>query len=150
MNNFISSRLIRSASLLLVSVALGGCGLVHAKQDADKVLARHFQAIATNGFDAAMADYAPKFFQKTSKDEWTKSLSRLGGKLGTYQSYSITGFRANQNAGTFGSGTTITLQCQIKYSKYPATETFTLFKGLTDSDYKIVNHSINSDGFLKE
>ncbi len=30
------------------------------------------------------------------------------------------------------------------------TENFTLFKGITDSDYKIVGHFINSEGLLKE
>ena len=114
------------------------------------MLARHFQAISTNGYDTAMSDYGTQFFQKTSKDEWNKMLAKLTGRLGTYQSHTTTGWRVFKNAGSFGAGTTVTLQCQVTYSKYSATEIFTLFKGVTDSDYKILGHKINSDGFLKE
>src|SRR3989442_6822495 len=125
---------------------LSGCGFAQSKKDGEKLLARHFQAVSTNGYEAAMADYGKQFFQKTTKGEWSATLARLTGKLGAYQSHAVTGWRVFKNAGVTGAGTTVSLQCQVTYSKYSATETFTLFKGLTDLDYKIFGHQINSDG----
>ncbi len=142
--------LVRITQLLIGCEAIGGCGFQQSKQDAEKVLARHFQAVATNGYDSAMGDYGAQFFQKTTKDEWSQTLARLSGRLGAFQGYSVGGWQVFKNAGTFGAGTTVSLKCQVTYAKYPATESFTLFKGTSDSDYKIVGHSINSDGLLKE
>src|SRR5437879_2418434 len=124
-----------AAFVILCCVVLSGCGFTQSKKDAETVLARHFQTISTNGYDTAMSDYGTQFFQKTPKDEWNKMLAKLTGKLGTYQSHTTTGWRVFKNAGSFGAGTTVTLQCQVTYSKYSATEIFTLFKGVTDSDY---------------
>jgi hypothetical protein len=150
MKTLTPSRLFRTTLLLIGCVAIGGCGFTRSKQDAEKVVARHFQTIATNGYDSAMADYGAQFFQKTSKDAWSKTLARLGGKLGAYQSYSVAGWNVFKNASTSGAGTTVRLQCQVVYSKYPAVESFTLFKGVGDSEYKILGHQINSDGLLNE
>ena len=138
------------ALLALCSSALIGCGVVTSKQDADKVLTKHFQALATNSFDTALGDYGTQFFQNTTKEQWSKVLSRLTEKLGTYQSHTITGWRAFTKAGTFGSGTTVMLQCQVNYSKHSAQETFTLFKGVTDSDYKIIEHKIDGAALLAD
>jgi hypothetical protein len=143
-------RLVSAVLLALVCALVGGCGLTQAKKDGEKLLSRHFQTLSTNGYDSAIADYGTQFFQKTTKDEWNNMLTKLSGKLGAYQSHSVTSWRVFKNAGTFGAGTTVSLQCQVIYSKYTATESFTLFKGLTDSEYKILGHQINSDGLLKE
>ena len=123
---------------------------MQGKKEAEAVVARHFQTIATNGFDAALADYGAPFFQKITKEEWTKALTKVGGKLGAYQSYSVTSWRVFKNAGTIGAGTTVTLRCEVVYSKHPATESFTVFKGISDSDYKIVGHHIDSTALLTE
>ncbi|HWW03461.1 MAG TPA: hypothetical protein VNZ64_27410 [Candidatus Acidoferrum sp.] len=138
------------ATLVLCFAVLTGCGITNAKENANKVLTRHFQTISTNGFDEALAGYGNQFFQKTTKDEWSKALARLTSKLGTYQNHTITGWRAFTQAGTFGAGTTVTLQCQVNYSKHSAQETFTLFKGVTDSDYKIIAHQIDGAALLTE
>jgi len=149
MNRLIQSRLIVVLFVCLLS-AVAGCGFMQSKTDAEKVLTRHFQTIATNGYDTAMTDYGSLFFQKTTKDEWTKALEKLNAKLGSYQSHSIASWRVFKNAGATGAGTTVSLQCQVTYSKHSATENFTLVRGLTDSDYKIVGHFINSIALLTE
>src|SRR5881394_2213187 len=129
------------ALVAATSLLIGGCGFTQGKKDAEAVLARHFQTIATNGFDTAMADYGATFFQKTTKEEWTKALTNLSSKLGTYQSHTVTGSRVFKNAGLTGAGTTVSLQCQVTYSKHSATESFMLFKSVSDSDYKILGHN---------
>ncbi len=138
------------ALFVVASLLLGGCGFVKGKKDAEAVLARHFQALTTNGFDTAMADYGAQFFQKTTKQDWAKALTKLSGKLGTYQSHSITSWRVFKKAGLSGAGTTVLFQCQVTYSKHPSTESFTLFKGVTDSEYKIIGHLINSTALITE
>ena len=150
MNTWKSYKFLPIAYLILGGVWLAGCGLVQNSKDAEAVVAHHFQTIATNGFDAAMADYAPRFFEKTSKEDWTRALSRLNGRLGAYQSYTVTSWNIVRNAGTTGSGTTVTLQCDVKYSRHSATEKFTIFKGLSDSGFKIVGHHIDSSALLLE
>ena len=150
MNTSTTSRIVAVTLLALASVLSGGCGFTQGKKDAEAVLARHFQTIATNGFDTAMADYGATFFQKTTKEEWTKALTKLSSKLGTYQSHTVTGWRVFKNAGMTGAGTTVSLQCQVTYSKHSATESFMLFKGVSDSDYKILGHNINSTALLTE
>jgi hypothetical protein len=138
------------ALLIPVSLMLAGCGFVQGKKDAEALLTRHFQAVSTNGFDTALDDYSPQFFQKTTKEEWRKALTKLNEKLGVYQSHSVTGWRVFKNATPSGAGTTVLLQCEVTYTKHPATESFTLFKGFGESDYKIVRHQINSTGLLTE
>jgi len=150
MNTSTTSRIVAVTLLALASVLSGGCGFTQGKKDAEAVLARHFQTIATNGFDTAMADYGATFFQKTTKEEWTKALTKLSSKLGTYQSHTLTGWRVFKNAGMTGAGTTVSLQCQVTYSKHSATESFMLFKGVSDSDYKILGHNFNSTALLTE
>ena len=150
MKKLTRSLLFRTTLLLIGCAAIGGCGFTQSKQDAEKVVARHFQAVATNGYDSAMGDYGAQFFQKTTKEEWSQTLARLSGKLGAFQGYSVDGWRVFKNASTSGAGTTVSLQCVVTYSKYAATESFTVLKGTGDSDYKIVGHAINSNGLLKE
>ena len=150
MNTSTPSRIVAVTLLALASVLSGGCGFTQGKKDAEAVLTRHFQTIATNGFDTAMADYGATFFQKTTKDEWTKALTKLSGKLGSYQSHTVTGWRVFKNAGMAGAGTTVSIQCHVTYSKHSATESFMLFKGVSDSDYKILGHNINSTALLTE
>jgi hypothetical protein len=127
-----------------------GCGSKQGKKDAEATLIRHFQIIATNGFEFALADYGANFFQTTPKDEWVNALKGMNRKFGTYQHHTITNLRMVKKAGRRGAGTTISIQCQVTYSKHPATEIFTLFKGITDSDYKIVGHQVNSTAWMVE
>jgi hypothetical protein len=136
--------------LCIASISLSGCGFAKSKKDAEKVLSRHFQAIATNGLESAITDYGEQFFQKHTKDEWRNTLGRLTARLGTYQSHTIANWRVFKKAGSLGAGTTVEMICRTTYSKYPAEERFVFFKGVLDADYKIVGHYIGSDGWLKE
>jgi len=55
-----SLRVILVVSLLLGCSLVSGCGLAQSKTNAEKVLVRHFQAIATNGYFEAAADYGSR------------------------------------------------------------------------------------------
>lgn len=136
--------------LVLVGGLFGGCGFKQAKLDSEAVLTRHFQTIATNGFETANADYGSQFFKQISKEKWVTLLTKVESKLGPYKSHTIQGWRVFQNANTSGSGTTVAITCRVTYAKHTATESFTLFKGTGESDFKIVGHKISSTGLLAE
>lgn len=145
---------MRKLSSFLAALVAGlffiGCGFVQDKKDAEVVLARHFQALTTNGVSVALADYDAQFFQKNSKEDWTKALNNLNRKLGTYESHSITRWNVFKKAGTAGNGSTVSIECSVKYAKHTATEKFVLFKGIADTDFKIKEHEINSTALLTE
>ena len=69
--------------------------------------------------------------------------------LGSYKSHLIFGRQQFQDAREYGAGTVAVLQCQTTYANYPAWERFTLLKIPGDAEYKIVDHSIQSEGFMK-
>jgi len=143
-------RTIMVMAVIACCAALCGCGIKQSKDDSDKVLAHHFQAVATNGYTEALTDYDPQFFQTITKEEWSKMLAKMNAKLGTYQSYSIVNWRSFSNYGGSGSGTHVSLQCQVVYSKHTTQESFTLFKGLTDSGYKIIEHHVDGAALLQD
>jgi hypothetical protein len=122
-----------SAALCVAAMLLSACGS-QSRKDAEKVLARHFQALATNGYDTALADYGAPMFEKISREEFGKMLAGFG----PYRSHVLRGGRVFKDA----SGTTVSLECNVVYAKSSATEVFFIFKGLTNSDYKIMNHAV--------
>ena len=136
------------AGLLVYTAFLTGCGITKAREEAAKVLTKHFTAISTNGFDAAMDDYDSSFFQKTSREEWKRVLTEHNPKLGNYQSYSILSWRASTTVGDFESGTTVDLDCTVTYSKHLTHERFILFKSVGGREYKIRKHRIDATSIL--
>jgi len=142
--------LIASGVIAAVFATLIGCGFKESKQNAELSLTRHFQTIATNGFETGIGNYGPPFFQKTTKEQWSKALEGVNKKLGAYQSHTTTSWRVFKKSGTSGSGTTVSVQCQVTYSKHKATEQFTLFKGSGDLEFKITGHKIDSMALLAE
>jgi hypothetical protein len=150
MKTFPSFRLSTFALVVACCAVFCGCGITKSKNEADAVLTRHFETISTNGFTTALSDYGGGFFQNTTKEEWSKVLARFISKVGTYRSHTIVGWRSFSNYGGAGSGTRVSLQCQVVYSKRAVQETFTLFKGVTDSDYKIIGHQIDAAALLQD
>lgn len=145
-----SARINLAAWGIICCALLAGCGLGQSKKAAENVVARHFQAIATNGYAAAVADYGSQFFQKTTREQWIEMQAKMGAKLGDYVSHTTRLRKLHRKTGTSGSTTTVVLSCEVTYSKHAATETFTLVKGLLDGDFKIIGHNVNSAGFLSE
>jgi hypothetical protein len=130
--------------VLLFSFVLTGCDLARAKHNGEIVLARHFLLLSTNGYNAALDDYGDQFFRTTGKAEWSNALCQMSYQLGTFQRYTIRGWRVLDEPSGISTGTTVILQCRVNYSKYPADEVFTLFKGSSMPRYKIIGHRIQS------
>ena len=145
-----SLTILRLCFVLSTGALLAGCGFAASKQAGEKLIANHFQAIGTNGYSAALANYGAQFFAKTSPDEWGKTLEKVSGKLGQFQNYTVVNWNVHKGASTTGSGTTVRITVNSTYSKFPAQEQFVLFKGSKDAEFKILGHHISSTGLLKE
>ncbi len=116
----------------------------HEQRDAEKVVARHFDALATNGFTTALEDYGDRFFQHTTRSDWAQQLGQLGAELGTFNGYTVSRRTVTRTTGASGVDTKVSLLCDVNYSKGSAAEEFTLAKGRNDADYRIIAHKIDT------
>ena len=144
------TRVLRLVTVLgtagVLCALTASCGLSKARDDAEKVLARHFQMISTNGYGAAMTDYGGQFFARTGRDQWEETLRGITSKLGPFRGYMITQWGVSRRAGGVGAGLYVRLVCQDPYGESVAAEDFTLLKGPGESEFKIIAHHINSPG----
>lgn len=132
---------------LLVSVLFSGCkGMTKGLDEAKGVMDSYFSAMKEKDYDAAMVLYSDLAFEKTDKSEWKDSLAAITEKLGDLQSYKLTGWNVNVEA---GKGTYYELTYKVEYSDYDSTEVFTLYRANQKSSLLIAGQNLNSDGLLK-
>jgi hypothetical protein len=110
---------------------------------------KHFDAIGSHAREAVLAGYDDRFFTTVPREEWAKRLTTIESKVGEFQSYKVMNWNVNSKLGTDG-GTYVTLTCAVTYSKYPAQERMVLFRKDDNAEFKILQHGVNSDAFLKE
>jgi len=130
------------------AVILGGCGTQKAKEDAERVVAQHFDAIAHHDYEHALWFYGEEFFSRTSRPDWLETLQKAETKLGPFQSYRVTNWNVNTKFGT-GGGTYVSLACEVWYGHDVAEEEMILFRAHSTDDFKIMKHGINSPGLFR-
>jgi hypothetical protein len=144
--------MLRRRQFLVASLALTafvvGCAQAKDKEAAEKCLDRHFGALKTRTFDAALAGYDKTFFSGVTPVEWRVALASVVEKLGGFRSYEIisSGSSYKQIA---GPGSYLRYRVAVTYSKHPSDETFYLFRKEGSAQYKIVGHQIDADGLNK-
>lgn len=144
--------MLRRRQFLVASFALTafvvGCAHAKEKEVAEKCLDRHFAALKSRTFEAALADYDNQFFSEVTRAEWRVALTSVVEKLGSFRSYKVTssGLSYKQVA---GPGSYLRYQVAVTYSKHPSDETFYLFRKEGSTQYKIVGHQIDADGLNK-
>jgi hypothetical protein len=138
-----------AALLVFLAIALAGCGIMKAKEDAEEALTLHFEAVAKHSTAAVLSRYDAKFFEAVPREEWAKRLALVETKLGDYQSFEIVNWNVNSKFGTDG-GTYVSVTCKVRYSKHTAQEAFILFRTQDEQPFRIVRHGITSDAFLTE
>jgi len=154
LNSSFIARVLAGAGILIGCALFSGCGPGKTARDAEKVIARYFQAIATNGYTAAMAEYSPLAFQEMTAEQWVERWPKIAAKLGTYVSHAPKLFRVTRSKSGNRTRTTVVIICQVTYSKRSAKETFTLVRQETYtlargelthviSDFKIVDHNVS-------
>ncbi|SRR6266511_529127 len=132
-------------------VKVGGAGanpkmldLKKPKKDAEAVVTAYFQAIATNGYAEAAAHFGAQAFQKMSREQWIQAQQDFSSKRGNYVNHKFKRSTVGLKVGTSDTTTTVTVECQVTYSQHNDIETFSLTKGPTDGDFKIVGHKLGS------
>ena len=120
------------------------------KTPAEEVMNKYFDAYKNDNFEIILNLYSEDFYKATSKDEWESMLKNIKKKLGNIESYKLAGWNLKNFVGISGSGIYYNFTYQVKYKKYSAKETITLFKPKNKDEIKIRGHNIQSEGFLKE
>jgi len=135
---------IAPATSAIACVLVLGCGLKKSKEDAERIVARHYEAIATHATDAVLADYDEQFFEKTTRQGWLEVLKKVESKLGPYQSHRVTSWNARNNFGT-NAGSYVTIGCEVTYANHEAQEQMELFRANERDEFKITKHGIDSE-----
>ena len=134
-------------------VKFGGAGanpkireldLKKPQKDAEVVVTAYFQALATNGYAEAAANFGPQPFQMMSREQWIQAQQDFSSKRGSYVNHKFKRRTVRLKVGTSDTTTTVTVECQVTYSQHNDIETFSLTKGPTDGDFKIVGHKLGS------
>jgi hypothetical protein len=146
---------MKKISIFLITIIFVGlffgCGLMTAKEDAEKVAESFLEArIVNGGFGGNNKYYSEIFWQYTDENDW-KNIQRMVDKaLGNLNSYSLTTwntksqFHTNQLSGTF-----VVLVYETEYEKGKGQETLTMYKGVTDNDFLILGQHVNSPEIQK-
>jgi hypothetical protein len=139
----------KAAFILAICLATNGCGFGKSREDAERAVARHFDAIASHAEEAVLAGYDDRFYTSVPREEWARRLAKIESKVGEFQSFKVVSWSVNNKLGTDG-GTYVTVACEVTYSKYPAQERMVLFRSKDNTEFKILQHGVNSEAFLKE
>lgn len=146
---------MKKISIFLITISLvgslWGCGLMTAKEDAEKVAQSFLEdRMVKGGFGGNDRYYSDIFWEYTDENDW-KNIKRMVDKaLGNLNSYSLTTwntqskFFTNQLSGTF-----VVLVYATEYDRGKGQETLTMYKGLTDKDFLILGQHINSPEIQK-
>jgi hypothetical protein len=124
------------------------CGVRGSPTPAKAVVSEYFNRIQNGRFEAALDLYSPYFYESTTRDQWLTSLKKVNDELGSPQTYEATRWAISQVAGTQKSGTYTVLTYSVRYAKYPAEETFTVYQPSIGGEPRITRHSIHSDGLV--
>jgi hypothetical protein len=135
---------------LLALTLLVGCGTAEREADARQAAEAYFQAVKDRNPDRAVSFYAKRFFETRSPEGWKQDLKLIAERLGTLQSHSLKSWSSRTDFVPPDSGSYVTLHYEVKYARHTATETLTLHKPFARGEYRIVDHRISSEGFLRE
>jgi hypothetical protein len=137
----------RLAATLLPVLLLASCVGRDDRQEAEQVLAHHFDTLAHHGYDAALLDYDDLFFEDVTRTEWRNALSNVADKLGNVQGYDIS-VHGLESKTIAAPGTYLKYKCKVTYSKNTSEETFYLFRRAGAQRFKILGHQIDSSGLV--
>ena len=126
-------------------LAVVSCATQSDKQQAEPVVARHFDMRAHSAYDALLADYDDRFFEHVTRSEWRSALASVAGKLGPFQGYEVMVDEPERRQ-IAGPGTYLKYKCKVTYSKHSSMETLYLFRKEGATKFKILGHQIDSLG----
>lgn len=136
--------------LLLLALAVMGCGAPDKEVRARGAAEGYLQALKDKDPDKALTFFAKTYFDTRSAAGWKADLRLIAARLGAVHSYSLKRWNWRTDFIPPDSGTHVTLEYEVGYAKHRATETFVVFKPFARGEYKIVGHAIASEGLIRD
>ena len=140
----------RVGAFIFLALLVAGCGAEEKKARASAVAEGYLKAVKDKDLDKAMSFFAKAYFETRSPTGWKADQRLNTTRLGPLQSYSLTSWSWRTDFVPPDSGTHVTLEYDVKYAKHSAVESFLLLKPFTRHEYKIMSHSIASEGLLTQ
>ena len=146
---FMLCRLLLFLACSLPMLPVVGCATQGDKQQAEQVLARHFDMRAHGAYDAALADYHDQFFEQVTRSEWRSALASVASKLGPFQRYDVLREQPEHRQ-IAGPGTYLKFNCKVTYSRHTSSETLYVLRKEGAAKFKILGHQIDSLGLASK
>lgn len=134
--------------LPLVLLTAVGCWAADKEARARAVAEGYLEAAKDKDPAKAMVFFANAYLESRSPAGWKSDFRLITSRLGRLRSFSLKTATWRTNLVPPDSGTYVTLEYEVKYAKHTATETFVVFKPFARREYKIVGHTIASEGLL--
>ncbi len=132
--------------MVLVLVMLASC----KKIETGAIMQEFYDGVKAGNYEKIGACCSEVLFENITEEEFKKMLIMVKEKLGDLESFEETNRNVNSSIGTNNSGVRVNLVYKVKYSKYEATEKFTLMKDKDTGKIKITGYFVNSKGFISE
>ncbi len=139
-------RLSLLVACAFVGISLVGCSMSEDRSAASQLGAAFYESIKAEDVNSVISFMSPEFFEVTSEDDLKILFPALKDRMGTMESYELTGWYVNKRFGTDSlSGTLVTLQYKVVYSKSPCNETLLLYKPSDGNDFKILSYNFEPE-----
>ena len=136
-----------SAALALLAILPVGCVAEDSKAQAQSVAEGYLQAVKANDLDRAITFFASHYPEIRSPQGLKTDIQIITGRLGELRDYRLTAARWRRDFIPPETGTLVTLEYDVRYTKHQAHEIFMILKPFGRGEYKIVGHRIASEGF---
>ncbi|MEZ5357559.1 MAG: hypothetical protein R3F48_01930 [Candidatus Zixiibacteriota bacterium] len=127
-----------------VGIIFTGCSMTDDRAAATQIGAAFYESVKADDINSILTFLSPEFFGETSENDMRLLLPTLKETFGAIESYDLIGWHVNKRFGTDSlSGTLVTLQYKVTYSKTPSNEMLLLYKPSGSEEFKIISYNFN-------
>lgn len=139
-------RFLRLAAAALI---VTGCGGEDRQALAATVVQGYFEAIKARDAERASTHFSSRSFEVRDAAAWRQDFDMILARLGPLESYRLTAATQRTDFVPPDTGSFVALRYSVRYARFPAVETFVVHRPFTGREYRILSHSIETEGFLK-
>jgi hypothetical protein len=132
------------AFLILIVLLMSGCSMNQDLKDGTIFVDGIYTKLKNKDYDGIVAVAHEGLLKATPTEKIKEGLATFDTKLGTIETYSLSGGNIKSTAG----GSTVVLSYAVNRTLYPSTEIFTLYKE-KGGEFRLVGYNVNSEGLLK-
>ncbi len=136
--------------VLLLALAAAGCGAGDREARARAVAEGYLEAVKNRDEDRALTFFSKRYFETRGAAGWKADIRLITTRLGALKSYSRKNWSWRTGFVPPDNGTYVTLRYEVRYARHTAAETFVVFKPFARGEYRIVDHTIVSEGLIRE